>query len=151
ASSIATPSAEFTFTRATEGWVFIAVSFRGAGACTCTLDPASRPDAVVGREAMDGQHAEAVRYVAKGEHRLRVECTGRLRIDRLVVRAIPELIHCGLGFDPAIKSYGRYDLEFLKKDILPNVTTMVVPHIKLPPSVIDDWHRQGKRLIAEVG
>src|SRR5262249_4609165 len=79
-------------------------------------------------------------------------CTGRLRIDRLVVTAIPELIHCGLGFDPAIKSYGRYDLEFLKKDILPNVTTTIVPHhIQLPPSVIDRWHRRGKRVVGEVG
>ena len=51
----------------------------------------------------------------------------RFRVDKLVVKAIPELIHCGLGFDPAIKSYGRYDMEFLKKDILPNVTTLIVP------------------------
>ena len=93
-----------------------------------------------------------MRYVAKGQHRLRVECTGMLGIDQLVVTAIPELIHCGLGFDPAIKSYGRYDLEFLKKDLLPDVTTLIVPHgIKLPHSVIDDWHRQGKRFVAEVG
>src|SRR5581483_10125854 len=62
------------------------------------------------------------------------------------------LIHCGLGYDPAIKSYGRYDLDFLKTDILPNVATLIVPHnIALPPSVIDDWHRQGKRFVAEVG
>jgi hypothetical protein len=93
-----------------------------------------------------------MRHVAKGEHRLRVECSSTVRIDHLVVTAIPELIHCGLGFDAAIKSYGRYDLEFLKKDILPNVTTLIVPHnIQLLQSVIDSWHRQGKRFVAEVG
>ena len=65
---------------------------------------------------------------------------------------MPELMHCGLGFNPAIKSYGLYDMEFLKRDILPNVTTLVVPSsIQLPQAVIDDWHRQGKRFIAEVG
>jgi hypothetical protein len=151
-TSISDPSAEFTFTRATKGWVFISARFKGTGNSKSTLDPASRQDAVIVHDAKHGPRAEAVRYVAKGEHRLRVECTSTLRIDQLVVTAIPELIHCGLGFDPAIKSYGRYDLEFLKKDILPNVTTLIVPHnIKLPHPVIDDWHRQGKRFVAEVG
>src|SRR5207248_7843999 len=40
ASSLAEASAEFTFTRATEGWIFIAASFKGIGTATCTLDPA---------------------------------------------------------------------------------------------------------------
>src|SRR5207247_762481 len=127
-TSISEPGAEFTFTRASEGWVFISAAFNGAGTSTIALLPASRRDAVIVHEAKDSQRAEAVRYVARGEHRLRVECTGTLRVDQLVVTAIPELVHCGLGFDPAIKAYGRYDLEFLKKDFLPNVTTLIVPH-----------------------
>jgi hypothetical protein len=152
APSRSEPNAEFTFTRATEGWIFLSVRFKGTGTAQCTLDSASRQDAVIAHDAKDGQRAEAVRYVPKGEHRLRVTCAGTLRLDQLVVTAIPELIHCGLGFDPAIKSYGRYDLEFLKNDILPNVTTLIVPHnIKLLPLVLDDWHRQGKRFVAEVG
>src|SRR5262249_48742104 len=123
-----------------------------AGTSKSTLDAASRQDAIIVHDAKDGPRAEAVRYLAAGEHRLRVECTGTLRIAELVVTAIPELIHCGLGFDPAIKSYGRYDLEFLKKDILPNVTTLIVPpNLELPQPVIDSWHRQGKRFVAEVG
>jgi hypothetical protein len=152
ATSISDPSTEFTFTRATEGWVFISARFKGSGTFKSTLDPASRQDAAIVHDAKDGPRAEAMRYLAKGEHRLRVECTGILRVDQLVVTAIPELIHCGLGFDPAIKAYGRYDLQFLKKDLLPNVTTLIVPHsIQLPQRVIDGWHRQGKRFIAEVG
>ena len=93
-----------------------------------------------------------MRHVAKGEHTIQVECEGEVSVEKLVVKAIPELIHCGLGFNPEIKSYGRYDMDFLKADILPNVTTLIVPNnIKLPESVIDDWHRQGKRFVAEVG
>jgi hypothetical protein len=35
---------------------------------------------------------------------------------------------------------------------LPNITTLIVPNsIRLPESVIGDWHRQGKRWVAEVG
>ncbi|HZU34674.1 MAG TPA: hypothetical protein VFA18_02125, partial [Gemmataceae bacterium] len=151
-TSVAEPSAEYTFTRATEGWIFLSARFQGTGTATVTLDPTSRQDVVLVHDAKNGPYVEAVRYVARGEHRLRVECTGTLRIDQFVVKAIPELIHCGLGFDPAIKSYGRYDLEFLKKDVLPNVTTLIVPHnIQLPRHVVDDWHRQGKRFVAEVG
>jgi hypothetical protein len=152
ASSMLQPSAEFTFTRATAGWVFVAVTFKGTGTARSTLDPESRQDVIIALDRKDGPRAEAVRYVTKGKHRLQMECTGGLRIQQLLVRAIPELIHCGLGYDPAIKAYGRYDLEFLKKELLPNVTTLIVPHtIRLPPSVIDGWHRQGKRLVAEVG
>src|SRR5437764_206768 len=93
-----------------------------------------------------------MRYLGKGEHEIRVECEGNISVSRLEVKAIPDLIHCGLGFDPAIKSYGRYDMEFLRKDVLPNVTALIVPHnIEVSRSVIDDWHRQGKRFIAEVG
>jgi hypothetical protein len=152
ATAVAEPTAEFRFARASDGWVLIAAAFQGAGTATITLDPASQPHVVAGHDAKDGPRAEAMRHVARGEHRLRVECTGNLRIAQLVVAAIPELIHCGLGFDPAIKSYGRYDLEFLKNDILPNVTTLIVPNnIALPRRVIDGWHRQGKRFLAEVG
>ena len=93
-----------------------------------------------------------MRYVAKGEHTLQLECKGEISLDKLVVRAIPELIHCGLGFNPEIKSYGLYDMDFLKAHILPNVTTLIVPNnIQLPETVIGDWHRQGKWFVAEVG
>ena len=93
-----------------------------------------------------------MRYVAKGAHTVEVECQGEINLEKLAVKAIPELIHCGLGFNPEIKAYGLYDMDFLKADILPNVTTLIVPNnIKLSQSVVDDWHRQGKRFVAEVG
>ncbi len=98
------------------------------------------------------QVAEAFRHVAAGEHQLHVECQGGAVVEKLVVKAVPELIHCGLGFDSSIKGYGRYDMEFLQRDILPNVTTLIVPsNIVLPQYIIDRWHAQGKRFVAEVG
>src|SRR5262249_32460222 len=63
----------------------------------------------------------------------------------------PELVQCGLD-SSSMKGYGPFDLEFLKKDVLPNVTTLIVSSVmKLPQSVTDDWHRQGKKFIGEVG
>src|SRR5213594_174224 len=93
-----------------------------------------------------------MRHVTKGAHTIHVEGKGEINVEKLAVKAIPELIHCGLGFNPEIKSYGLYDMDFLKADILPNITTLIVPSsIKLGESLIDDWHRQGKRFVAEAG
>src|SRR6516225_9471215 len=151
-ASISEPGRAFTFTRPDDGWVFLSARRQGKGTVRIVLDERPGDDAVVARDADGDGPIEAVRHVAKGEHRIRVDCSGGCRVDRFVVKAIPELMHCGLGFDPEIKSYGRYDMAFLKRDILPNVTTLIVPSsIKLAPSVIDDWHHQGKRFVAEVG
>jgi len=150
--SISEPGRAFTFTRPDDGWVFLTARRQGKGTVRIVLDERPGDDVVVSRDADGDGPIEAVRHVARGEHRIRVDCSSGCRVDRLVVKAIPELMHCGLGFDPEIKSYGRYDMAFLKRDILPNVTSLIVPNsIKLAPSVIDDWHHQGKRFVAEVG
>jgi len=120
------------------------------GTVRVVLDQKAQRDVVIVHEGAGG--SEAMRYVSKGGHTLRVECEGNISVERLAVNAIPELIHCGLGFNPEIKSYGAYDMNFLKTDILPNVTTLIVPgNLNLLRTVIDDWHRQGKKFVAEVG
>jgi hypothetical protein len=151
-SSISKASKPIPFTRSKEGWICLSAAFKGSGTVRIILDQASQGDTVIVHEADGSRLSEAMRYVTKGGHTITVECSGKASVDRLVVRAIPELFHCGLGFDPAIKSYGLYDMNFLKTDILPNVNTLIVPsNLKLPQAVIDDWHRQGKRFVAEAG
>ncbi len=141
-----------SFLRPSDGWIFIEAAFSGSGAVGIVLDEKSRRDAVVVARAEAHAPVEAMRRVPKGEHTLRLHCEGSARVARLTVKSIPELIHCGLGFDPQIKSYGHYDMDFLKQDILPNVTTLIVPgHIELPQPVVENWHRQGKWFVAEVG
>ena len=147
--SISEPSNRFAFTRSSDGWILVSSTSQGNGTTRVVLD---KSDSVIIQDTGRGPRREAMRYVAKGEHTIQVECQGRISVETLSVKAIPELIHCGLGFDPQIKSYGLYDMEFLKNDILPNVPTLIVPHsIRLPEPVIDDWHRGGKRFVAEVG
>ena len=147
-SSISRSGESFTFTRSGSGWIYISSS--GKGTTRVLLD--KELDAVIVHNAEGGPRREAMRYVTKGEHTIQVECKGKISVERLAVKAIPELIHCGLGFNPQIKSYGLYDMRFLQTDILPNVTTLIVPNnIKLAEPVIEDWHRQGKRFVAEVG
>jgi len=142
----------FPFVRANDGWIFLSFTTHGEGQIHLTLDKASRAEAPINPAPGSGPTHEAMHYLTKGRHTLQIERSGTITLEHLTLKAIPELMHCGLGFDPQIKSYGRYDLDFLKRDILPNVTTLIVPpNIKLADSVIEDWHRQGKRFIAEVG
>ncbi len=149
-SSISKPGESFRFTRSGDGWVFVALNCKGDGTVRVILDKESETALV--HEARAGPRGEAMRYLTKGEHTIRVELQGLRSVEKLVVKAIPELIHCGLGFNPEIKSYGQYDMDFLKADVLPNVSTLIVPNnIKLSESVIDSWHRQGKRFVAEIG
>jgi hypothetical protein len=151
-SSISGPSTSFSFNRPGDGWVFISATCKGNGSVAIALDDSAKSDAVINHRATDGNPAEGVRFVKTGQHRIHVDCEGTARVERLVVKAIPDLIHSGLGFDPAIKAFGHYDMAFLTKDVLPNITTIFVPpHLKLPQSVVDEWHRQGKRFIVEFG
>ena len=123
-ASISKSGNSFAFTRSRPGWIFVSAAYDGKGSVKVVLDKASGGDAIIAHDADGGSLDEAVRYVAQGEHQIQVDCDGDIRVEKLVVKAIPELIHCGLGFNSAIKSYGLYDMEFLKKDILPNVTTL---------------------------
>ena len=150
AASISKTGTPLTFTRSSDGWIFISANYKGQGTVRIILDKANDP--VIVHDAAGGMVGEGMRHVTKGKHTLHVECKGSIRVEKLVVKAIPELMHCGLGFNSSIKSYPTYDMEFLKKDILPNVNILLVPHnIQLPQPVIDDWHRQGKWFVAEVG
>ncbi len=148
ASSISKSSKPLPFTPSRSGLVVFSERCEGKGTVRLTLERES--NAVMIHK--DAGNAEATRPVTQGTHTIQVECEGESRVDQLLVKAIPELIHCGLGFNPEIKSYGAYDMEFLRADILPNVTTLIVPHnLELSESVIEDWHRQWKRFVAEVG
>jgi hypothetical protein len=130
----------------------VSVTARGEGSTQLTLDKGEPGEAVVNPAPGPGPVHEAMHWVTKGGHTLHLDLPGTVAVERLTIKAIPQLIYCGLGYDPQIKSYGRYDLNFLKRDILPNITTLIVPNnIKLADSVVEDWHRQGKRFVAEVG
>lgn len=140
------------FVRSSDGWIFISFIATGNGRIRLTLDKGAPGEAPVNAVPSAGSAKEAMHYVVQGRHTLEIERSGTISLEHLTVKATPELIHCGLGYNPQIKSYGLYDMDFLKRDVLPNVTTLIVPpNITLSNSVIEDWHRQGKKFIAEVG
>src|SRR5438094_9564101 len=103
-SSISKSSKPFAFTRSSAGWIFISATYQGKGTARIILDQGSKGEAILNQDVGGGQSGEAMRYVAKGKHQIHVECQGTIKVDRLLIKAIPELVHCGLGFNPAIKS-----------------------------------------------
>lgn len=141
----------FSFHRPQDGWIFVSATCKGKVAIRLAGEADKPPvELIAAEDSKEGQTVEAVRKIAQGDHRILVECDGTATVSKLIVRSIPELVHCGLN-SSSIKSYGPFDLEFLKKDVLPNVTTLIVSAgIKLPQPVIDDWHRQGKKFLGEV-
>src|SRR5436190_7899728 len=146
------PDKSFSFSRSNSGWICFSAKCQGTGKFSLNLDKGLGSEQVIFQDVQHDQPVEIMRYLAKGEHELQIQAVPGLKVQSMSVKAIPELIHCGLGFNSAIKSYGLYDMQFLKKDILPNITTLIVPqNIELPKDVIDAWHVQGKKFVAEVG
>jgi hypothetical protein len=151
-ASISGAGNRFTFQRPSDGWVFISLRGEGRGSVRVLFDQEPPLNALRVQVPGSGSTSEAMRLATQGEHSLVVECEGDARVGKLRVKAIPELIHCGLGYDPQIKSYGHYDMEFLKNDVLPNVTTLIIPSaLQFAAPLVEDWHRQGKKFVAEVG
>ncbi len=142
-------SKAIAFNHSNEGWIFISSTCTGDGTLRVALDSG---EIVLEQDSAKKVTAEAMRYVGKGEHSIRLERSGAIEVERLEVKAIPELIHSGLGYDPQIKSYGRYDWAFLSRDVLPNVTTLIIPaNLQLSESEIQKWHGERKKFVAEVG
>src|SRR5439155_1291384 len=89
-SSISKSSQPFTFARSNDGWILISSTAQGMGTVNVILDTATRGDTVIVHDGAGGR--EAVRYVIQGTHTIRVECQGEISVEKLVVKAIPELI-----------------------------------------------------------
>ena len=103
AKTISRPGVSLTFSRPTAGWIFVSAACQGQGSVTVTLDEPNGAIQLIAHDKDGAPVDEAMRHVTAGEHQLRVDCDGGITVENLVVRAIPELMHCGLGFDPAIQ------------------------------------------------
>jgi hypothetical protein len=144
----AAAGSEYTFENPRRGWVFIAASSRAQ-------DPASIRLAVDGAEIVtravtESESVEAMRFLAAGEHTVSLG-SGSAALGSLVVRAIPELVYCRFGAGQHIPEFGVYDAQFLSKDVLPNVNTMVGGGAESERPYLELWKREGRRWIVECG
>ena len=84
-SPISMSSQPFTFARSNGGWIFISSTGKGMGTVNVILDTATRGDTVIVHDAEADSRREAMRYVAKGEHKIQVEGKGDINVDMLAV------------------------------------------------------------------
>ena len=94
------PHKSYTFTNPRKGWVFFSstASVTGAGSAFLAVDSESKTDAIIVYAAREAAVKEAMRYLPAGPHTLNVHCENGASVGSLVVRSIPEIIYCELGY-----------------------------------------------------
>jgi len=139
--------ADFEFVNPRKGWVFVASTARADKTNPVAI-------AIDGQQVQTHQAAgmlEAMRFLPKGAHKVSVTATGASKLDRLIVRAVPELIHAKFGAHPHVHEYGKYDWAFLEKHILPSLNVMVGSGGNDQKPYAERWKRQGRRWMVECG
>jgi len=141
---------EQVFTNPCDRWVFIrSIAAVGeGGSLRITVDSEAKDDAAVVHSEAGTSTLEAMRYLLAGEHTLHIASEDNARLEQLIVRSIPMLQHAFYGANPHIHPYGPYDWEFLARDVLPNVNTMVS---RQPGPELEQWKRSGRNWISIVG
>ena len=118
----------YRFVNPRDGWIFVrsSAAVDGGGRLEATLDPPGDPvpTPVLFELSKDEATREAMRRLPKGEYKLMLKSEGAVRLDRLVVRAIPELLFYKVPSLTHCRDYGSYDWNFLAKDVLPNLNAV---------------------------
>lgn len=119
-------SGTHTFNVPIDRWLVIETTAEpGSGTVSVMLD-SDDPAKAVSVHA-DGSTALRVKRLVKaGEHSITVKAEGGARLSSLEVRAIPDVQHSRfLNNTYQITNGGPYDLEFLRRYVLPSATTLI--------------------------
>ncbi len=119
-------SGTHTFNVPIDRWLVIETTAEpGSGSVSVMLDSDDPAEAV--SEHTGGAAAlRAKRLVKAGEHSITVKAEGGARLSSLEVRAIPDVQHSRfLNNTYQITNGGPYDLEFLRRYVLPSATTLI--------------------------
>ncbi len=142
---------EYRFFNPREGWVFLALTSqaeRGAEV-RVTLDDGGEP-VIVSRS--DGPPvAEAMRRLPEGPHTLRLRRAGPCRLDRIVVRAVPELQYFAFPINTPYPEFGPYDWQFLSRHVLPQISTIIGEPAGEDMDRLQAWRKNGGRWIIHGG
>jgi len=138
-----------SFTLPYDRWVFFQTraDVKPGGEVWIAIDSDTPDKAVVTHKAAGESAREAMRFLRAGKHGVHVGVRGSGELKYLVVRAIPMLQHAFYGANPHIAPYGPYDWDFLRKNILPNVNTMISIASADPPE-LKEWKAGGRNWIS---
>ncbi len=96
---------------------------------------------------------ESMRFVKAGKHAVKVAAEGEAALELLDVRAVPEIQHSRYPSSTQYVKQGlKYDWEYIKPRILPNVNTIISsgfpeeaePHLR-------EWKQRGGKWISYMG
>ena len=152
---------DISFTNPRHGWVYVSVKLPAGDhdKPVLSIDPVPEgEDGTLYGIEKDGT-LEFMRQLPAGTYQLRVNGEGVSGRSSIVVRAIPELIYTGLGYDcgtradkssPWLESYGPYDWEFLENiDLTENVNVILERGKPRPENArpLQQWRKQGKKVL----
>ncbi|MFH0965005.1 MAG: LamG domain-containing protein [Planctomycetota bacterium] len=140
---------EYTFENPRDGWVFISSTAPVAGTDHVVVGVDEESVIVHTKDAEET--IEAMRHLGAGAHKLRIRPEGSGRPERIVVRAIPEIIYAELGYEPCpfVKSYGPYTWEYLERIGLLKSANVILQRASKPENVehIENWRKRGRKLL----
>ncbi len=137
-----------TFTNPRTGWVFVSLTVDSPAAAVPTLSvDGAETGPLMTRDSNGGRTYEAINHLDEGDHEIAIAWdSGGRPATTLVVRAIPEIQYVYFPRNPKIKAHGPYDWEFLSRDVLPNVATLVTS-TNSPPH-LERWKSMGRKWIS---
>ena len=107
----------FTFVNPRDGWIFVAFSADvPAPKLAVKIDDR---DTVL---TVSARRLEAFRELAMGSHRITI--SGNTAAAHLLVHSIPEILDYPPCSESAVKENGSYGWDFMKRHVLPAVTTL---------------------------
>ena len=145
---------EYRFHNPREGWIFIRIEgiLKEGQSMRVSLDDAQAESAVLTGGPQTHGPSETMQWLGKGDHVLHLWCQGQPQLRNLVVRRVPTLVYCALGMKPALPGYIQMNWDFVKRDVMPNVNTIVHASRKEPKDQpARDWLQKGGRLFVDIG
>jgi hypothetical protein len=98
-----------------------------------------------------GPVVESMRLLAAGAYEIRVRATGVKTCGPLIVRTMPETQFVRFPQEPRFPELGKFDWEWLNRNVLASVNTIAGAPQKGIDAAIDEWTRSGRKFISYGG
>ncbi len=143
------PYQEIVFTNPRKGWIFISSRARvmhPEGTIQIAINT-ERNAKVIEHGYGRADTLETMQFLEAGKHKIRIwtEPTDRGKLpslERLVVRTVPAMMYCGVP-TVSLGGYGPYDMDFLAKDVLPNINVIIGSGERQYESWQKQWKQRG--------
>ncbi len=132
-------------------WVHVSAEVKttGRSAMSISIDTGMR-DSIIHFNSGKAPRQEGVRFLDAGEHTITawgVRLTDDSIIREMTIRVIPEMIFAGVPNSSV--EMGYLDFDFLEKDVLPNITSLVGEGTGVDYPRLRIWKAMGRRLYQE--